>query len=163
MKKQAKQLRELRNKIIYNGDVPLEFGCEFIAKEYTRFHGKQQELLFVWNNEDANDDEFVGNIFEFDYMYKQDIEAGHTEDHDGYWLRFEILGKPTTLAEILLMMNEKFPDEDDPRMFAIDSRGFIYDVLDRFELAQPYIQLDLTKEIEDQEPEVLDKIIKIIE
>ncbi len=136
------ELRRLRNKMLYPSGVPFEKGCEFlfptnrftvptlekftIIIEYT--HKKETWFDAVMNLDDGK------SIQEGDVMnLAPDFEKNQ---------KIAILGKPVSLPDVLRMI-----DMDRVHDFAFSND---YVEIIRNDIPQRIIQIDLSKEIEDQ-------------
>ena len=139
MKNQAKQIREIRNK---HFKPKLEFGCEVSRHNAVR----RKDDIFIFINNKKKDE--FGRIQ--CYLGKKNGQS--IAVYFDYEL--EILGKPTTYNEILRML---------PKGYQIFSDGSLWEYMGYGEFREKeHYFIDLTKEIEDQKPEVLDKIIKML-
>ena len=135
MNKKAKQLRELRNKIIYNGDVPLEFGCEIIDVETQKAFGY---CGCGFNVYDTYIDISKGNGL-IDTVKRIGIK------------KFISIGKPTSWGDILRMLADK------PINISLRYKTLVIN-----ENTKDEIITDLTKSPEEQDDEVLEKLINLI-
>ena len=152
MNKKAKQLRELRNKIIYNGDVPLEFGCEVeIDNEYY--------IYIKYETEDFSEDKYfitkidTNNGYGWrEIIYNTSVITAFDEIQNN----IKILGKPVTLQEVLLMIRN-YDNIDAGSYYKMYTNGEIYNEVDEL-----FVKIDLTKSVEEQDEEVLDKLLGIL-
>lgn len=156
------RLRSLRNKIIYNGDVPLEKDCliwfekpnndfiqthiiglyKIVQKEY-HDRAKRFELFLI------------ENTVQLDNHKLRTIQSKEIEQLKELNL-IEILGKPVTLQEVLLMI-EKL----DYAKYTRGTSTSLYIYNDH--ISQDFCcEIDLTKQIEEQDEEVLEKLLEII-
>ena len=142
MNKKAKQLRSLRNKLIYNGDVPLEFNCRLLrgSEEYI--------IIDVWTNTKGVDYNF---IVRSTYNNHQHFEVRNEE----LYREYEILGKPTSWGDVLRMLNK---NKDFIAVFTMRNGDSLF----LNENQDDEIELDLTKDPEEQDEEVLEKLIELI-
>lgn len=144
MKTKAEELRELRDKIIHNGDVPIDFGCEVKLEDYS----DRIQVLEVLHD-DSMWCRFADEDNWFDRIDKIDPYA-----------TYKILGKPTSWGEVLRMLNREDNHVVDlvfcNEKYAIQSNST--------HNGKPiiYIELDLTKSPEEQEPEVIEKLVKLL-
>ena len=163
MNKKAKQLRELVNKKLPER-LKLEFGCEVYFKEpkydlikvrYTgnyiiiqkEYHdrGNRFELFMIENTIQLNDN----NLHTIGSKEISQLEELNL---------IEVFGKPISLEEILLLSGKK----DKEYKALIDEEGWFvsFNILN-FKKKKLF-KIDLTKPIEEQDDEVLDKLIKLI-
>ena len=134
----AKQLRELRNQILHNGKPPLEFGCEIDDGADIHTIVNDSGLILAeggFNGEDYDDDE----LFSFDELKYSNIK---------------ILGKPVSWGDVLLMINRGcWTREEDPAI-DIQWRRDIIRICG--------VEFDLTRQPEQQDKKVLQKLISLI-
>jgi len=173
MNKQAKQLRTLRNDRIYNGDVPLEKGCEIKAKskwlidELTAFEWGDEKgnidnrsmLVLEWEEErpladsgDYTEEKLVVQFFGYMGYEYFDLLERHS---DACEEDFEILGKPVDGFELLLMLGGLIESGE----IAVDIVGGDLSIYNN---KNHRIDIDLTKSPEEQEPETIQKLIDLI-
>lgn len=122
MNTQAKQLRELHNKIIHKGNVPLKFECKSV------------------------------NIKNEEFVIEQTVKSISKP-----------VSVPVTLQEVLLMLGNTYGDYKievfgngiaDITVVAVDINDDPIDV--------SIHNIDLTKQIEEQDEEVLKKLIELV-
>ncbi len=132
MNKKAKQLRELRNKIIHKGDVPLEFGCEIVDKK-----GKEWNVVFFVKREYISTITCLSKCGKWEKQY-QDTNT--------------ILGKPTSWGDVLRMIGNEYD---------IKLGGKDEIILKEFG-GRDMLTLDLRKSPEKQDEDTLQRLITII-
>lgn len=153
-----KKIRELRNERLCDGEPPLKFGCEIVFEEV---------MWCIKNDEDIK----LDDCLEFGYFSQMPIWKGDNKiitfyDKTRGWNHpvyeeiqqtIEILGKPVSLNDILRLLKKK--------RVQIQSNGVLQEVSgDTYETEKQVIHcnIDLTKEISEQEPETLSKLLAII-
>lgn len=145
MNKKAKQLRELRNKIIYNDDVPLDRGVEVLLKE------NPDDLIGYTTTWVVRDLRWEGS----DTVVKlanEDIVSWNSP-------YIKILGKPTSWGDVLRMLKEK----ETFGWYVLESGGRLLHFLDYKDCSATGItRFDLTRSPEEQDEEVLDKLINLL-
>jgi hypothetical protein len=134
------KLRELRNKIIHNGEPPLERGAEVMnpfgdGKTPLQFFAKNSKTKWILTHKDSK------------VLTHWDITEHPSHSEQKEWKN---LGKPVSWGEVLRMLETKSDG------FALSTSGLV------FHYEEELFILDLTKEPEDQEPEVLEELIKLI-
>jgi len=139
------KLRTLRNDMLFDGKPPLEFGCEVVATKY----GKSQKGIFIADGSYHIDGGFVCiDIKEQDNVFT------------------EILGKPVTLQDIMLMLHKKTVVLDDGKKWLqtrIKDSGIDDNKLWIQSLAgHKPVELDLTKDPDKWDDETLGKLLSIL-
>ena len=139
------KIREIINKEMPER-LKLERGC--IVKDFLK---GTLEILAVY--------EIEGETPVYDYVFRGENEVSVMRSPQGNW---DIFGKPVTLQEVLLMLNEKnvldvkFGKKNE-KVVVITSSG---------SGTPPYIKdvctIDLTKSVEDQTEETKQAIYKLI-
>jgi len=155
----------LRNEIIHKGDVPLEFGCEvsFMGDTITTKNECVVEdgdyINFGCTLNIENDTYFVLGM----PMYiKSESKIRCDKNGKMTSIPIEILGKPVSLREVLLMMGESMLEltfnieEDNLRiLFIVGENSYGDECIDT-------IDVDLTRSPEKQDEEVLEKLIELL-
>ena len=137
MKTKKQELRELVNQKMPER-VKLEFGCEV-----ERTDSKRIQVIDCEKSEDKQ-----WRVSETAGFYGK--YAFYSEDR--WW---DILGKPVTLQDVLRMVSFKH----DVKLGGKDE--IIIQKFSNPDIAN-YVFIDISKEIEEQDDEVIDKIIKLI-
>lgn len=130
-------LRAKCYEIIYDGEIPLEFGCEILSYAYIEYRKK------IIVEEDT--------VFKYDSFWEK-FDVAYMLNHN----QAQILGKPLELGDLLIA----FPETDintNACLFYKEGYecAFVYDRFDD-------IQLDLTKTISEQSDEVGEQLLELI-
>lgn len=136
MNKKAKQLRELRNRIIYNGDVPLEKFCEIQSDDIIHTIQYANDALVRFTIQESSTPRF-----RFDDL----VEAGE----------YKILGKPTTWGDFMEILKKL-------KLNWVIDNGVLRIFDNEYDDEPLSIELDTSRSPEEQDEEVLDKLLEII-
>ena len=181
------QLRQLRNELLHDNEPPLEVGCEVILASLGMWGHVACCHLYVlidWRHNSGKNSNRLDRVWRCSkrgephrphqyYMPKQgypptaEILEGHNEKLIALSMHsnnIQILGKPVSLTDLLLMLNSKNQDiapktED---IYYIDMFGGIYKGGVKFNNA--LAQIDPTKgdNMELQDDEVIEQLISIL-
>lgn len=146
------KIRNHRNHVLHGGTPPLVWGCEIIqedaidwAKHQTIVHYDLQKSVLVAKEPDGST-----------YRKKTLLKG------------YKILGKPVTLDEVLVMLNKADEDRDiSERQFVLSAVRNIHECED-VPVANSFFDypivasLDLTKPLENQPPDTLEAICKLL-
>jgi len=146
----AQQLRKIIQNKLYPEGVKLEFGCRVSIATGA---GRQRQGKTVLASYQVV--KTINGVTTPDYRELLTFSGSGFEKNRIEDLDIEILGKPTTLQEVLLTIGEKY---------GIDSSGMI---LERQFGTSEYDcagikYLDLKKSIEEQDDDVLDFLIELV-
>ena len=139
------KIRNHRNQVLYKGDVPLCFGCEFEYSGGVYTYVDEYEWVVRYK---SNDSPYPHTTSED--MFGSRIQTGH----------YKILGTPITLQEVLVMMEEV------GHKVQIQSNGAMsfFREGDVAETARDvFADYNLTKSVEHQSKETLEAIVKLLE
>lgn len=138
-------IREIRNERL--GEQKLEKDCEFRWNyDLWTVNGIINNTIFAFSfTGDIHDLAFVEQEDKWEYKYKRfDKDGEDMED-------IKILGKPVTIADILLMMNDKIMSPN--HVVSISSNGYVFELINnQSNKEKPNLfKFDLTKEIKNQD------------
>ncbi len=143
----SKQLRKIIQDKLYPEGVKVEEGVivQFLNDEY------------IFGGEDNRDYDETIILYE---KNENGLPTGEKIVISGKRVEeLKMLGKPTTLRELLLVLNAK-TKKVDGMVYVLSSSGLL--IREHISTTEPVADIDLTKTIENQDDEVIEKLIELV-